>query len=193
MSRTLKDRPYWVRVNDPKSSRRNSHKHHVMCREKVGEEPVYRRVPDKDGWHWHDELLYMRPIYRLWTEEVPCTIDMPEGSPSSWRTVKRYRTDEEFNNHQRTKKNCYRSLTFDGDYVSGKDFKRLTHSAERSKVRTQLHNAVRDNGSWVEDTFWLKYFDEDEMPEYPWPEYIDWEDVDIHNDSKYASRGWWDW
>lgn len=173
MSRTLKDRPYWVRVNDPKSSRRASHQHHVTCREKIGEEPVYRQKLDKDGWHWHDELIYKRPVYRLWTEEIPCTLSRPEKSPSSWRMKHRTRTDEEFNNKVLNDKHCNYWLMHDGDYVSGKDFKRLTHSAERGKIRTQLHNAVRDYGAYWEDD--------------------DWDDIDIHNDSKYASRGWWDW
>lgn len=190
MSRTLKDRPYWVRVNDPKSSRRQSHDHMVTCREKIGEEPVYRQKLDKDGWHWRDELVYMRPVYRLWREAVPCTLEKPEEAPSTWRrSYRKTRTDEEFNDKVRNDKHCHYWLNYDGDYVSGKEFKRLTHSAERSKVRTQLHNAIRDKGRWVEDTFWDDYYDRDT----PWPDDIDWDEVDIHNDSKYASRGWWDW
>lgn len=183
MSRTKKDRPHWVRVNDPKSSRYANHDHMVRCREKVGEEPVYREKLSKDNWHWEKELVYMRPVYHFWVEEVPCTIDRAEPIPSAWRTRSMSRTDEEFNAHQRNGKHCHYWLNFDGDYVSGKDFKKLTHGAERSKIRTQLHNAVRDNGRWV-DYFLL---DDEEN----W--FDAWDEVDVHNDSKYASRGWWDW
>lgn len=185
MSRTKKDRPHWVRVNDPKSSRYASHHHMVTCREKIDEEPIYRRALDKDGWHWHDEVIGQRPIYRLWQEEVPCTLDRPVEAPSSWRQRPKTLTDDEFNEHRRNDKHCNYWLNYDGDYVSGKFFKRLTHSAERGKVRVQLHNAVRDNGRWIDYPF----LDEDAQEIW----YEDWEDVDIHNDSKYASRGWWDW
>ena len=34
MSRTKKDRPYWVRVNDPREARRETHRHH-KCGVKV--------------------------------------------------------------------------------------------------------------------------------------------------------------
>lgn len=172
MSRTMKDRPYWVRANDPKSPRRASHKHMITCHEKVGEEPVYRNALDKDGWHWKPEVWYTRPLFKRWTERVPCTLNVPEKTPSSWRHRTR-RIDESYNDKLRKDKHCNYWLIHDGDYVSGKAYKRLTHSAERGKVRTQLHNALRDFGSYWEEG--------------------DWEEVDIHNDSKYASRGWWDW
>jgi hypothetical protein len=165
------------------------HDHKIVCREQIGEEPVMRNVPDKDGWHWKEELHYMRPVYRRWVETVPCTLDMPESGPSEWWGARRNESNED----KRTKKHCYWHLEYYPGGPSGKPYKRLTHSAERSKVHTQLHNAIRDNGRWVEDLFWLKYLDEDEMPDYPWPEYIEWEEVDVKDDSKYASRGWWDW
>lgn len=183
MSRTKKDRPYWVRVNDPKSERYESHTHTVYCREKTGEEPIYRRKLSKDNWHWEDELIYMRPIYRIWPEEVPCTLDRHEQPPSQWRTRPKTRTDAEHNERQLTGKHCNYWLRYDKDYVSGKFYKRLTNGAERSKIRTQLHNAVRDNGRWVD----YPLLEDQET----W--YEDWEDVDIVNDSKYASRGWYDW
>lgn len=183
MSRTKKDRPYWVRVNDPSSNRYARHDHMARCREKTGEEPIYRRALDKDGWHWNDEIIHMRPLYRIWVEEVPCTLDKPEMPPSVWRTRSHTHTDEEFNNKARTEKNCHFWIQNDGDYVSGKFFKRLTHSAERGKVRVQLHNAVRDNGRWVD---YPLLEDQDDW-------YENWEEVDVHNDSKYSSRGWWDW
>ncbi len=173
MSRTLKDRPYWVRVNDPSSSRRASHTHMITCHEKIGEEPVYREVPDKDGWHWRKEVSYMRPLFRRWVETVPCTLNLPERrSSNSWRMAPR-KLGEERNEYMRNDKHCNYWLTHDGDYVSGKAFKRLTHSAERSKIRQQLQTALTTHNYWWDDG--------------------DWNDVDIHNDSKYASRGWWDW
>jgi hypothetical protein len=49
----------------------------------------------------------------------------------------------------------------------------LTNGAMRSKVRQQLHNAVRDYGSYCEDG-------------------AVWYDVDVAPDTKYASSCWWD-
>lgn len=169
MSRTLKDRPHWVRRNDPSTEKYARHDHLITCREKIGEEPVMRRVPSKDGWHWEDEVWYTRPIFKRWTEKIPCTLDVPEEGPSSWWGKRRNRSNDEL----RAEKNCYWNLEYYPGGPSGKPFKHLTHSAERSKIRTQLHNAVRDFGQDWEDG--------------------DWDEVDIHNDSKYASRGWWDW
>jgi hypothetical protein len=190
LSRTLKDRPHWVRRNDPTVEKFAKHDHKVVLREKIGEEPVMRRAYDRDGWHSHDEVEYYRPLFKRWVETVPCTIDVPEEGTSSWR----FRRPRSLTNDElRNEKNCYWNLEYYPGGPSGKPYKRLTHGAERSKVHTQLHNAVRDNGRWVEDLFWLKYLDEDEMPDYPWPEYIRWEEVDVKDDSKYASRGWWDW
>ncbi len=171
MSRTRKDRPYWVRVNDPGNvPRRESHQHIIVRREKIGEEVV-----TKTGWNhkldrWEDNVpWYTKNLYRKWVEEIPCTIDVPEAPPSTWRSTKLWND----NHWDPNAKHCNYWLRWDGDYRSGKNFKRLTHSAERGKIKTQLHNAVRDFGS---------YWEED-----------DWDEIDIHNDSKYASRGWWDW
>lgn len=163
LSRTLKDRPHWVRRNDPKTEKYASHDHKVVCREKIGEEPITRRVPSKDGWHWYDEVWYTRPLFKRWVEHVPCTLDVLETGPSAWRSRRpRVQTNEE----KLADKHCYWNLEYYPGGPSGKVYKRLTHGAERSKIRQQLQLALNSG---------------------------DWDDVDIYNDSKYASRGWWDW
>ncbi|WPH59015.1 hypothetical protein SEA_LUCKYSOCKE_45 [Streptomyces phage LuckySocke] len=169
MSRTYKDRPHWVRRNDPTTEKYASHDHLITCREKVGEEPVMRRALSKDGWHWEDEVWYTRPLFKRWTEKVPCTLHVPEEGPSNhWRKTYN-RTNEE----KRNNKNCFFNLEYYPGGPSGKVFKRLTHGAERSKIRQQLQVALNTHSHWWDDG--------------------EWDDVDIHNDSKYASRGWWDW
>lgn len=170
MSRTRKDRPYWVMKNDPEMDRYARHDHLVTLREQVGEEPVYRNVLDKDGWHWKEEVLYMRPIFRTWTETVDCTLDIPEEPVSIWR---RKTLKGKTNEDRLAEKNCFHWLEYYPNTRSSKDFKQLTNGAVRSKVRQQLHSAVRDYGTYWEDD--------------------DWYDVDVFVDSKHASNGWWDW
>ena len=172
MSRTRKDRPYWVRANDPTSARRASHKHLITCIEKIGEEVVTR-----NGWNfkldrWENDVpWYTRGIYRRWTEQVPCTLDIPEKTPSTWRWHGNSRPYD--NDRERNDKHCNYWLQYDGDYRSGKDWKHLTNSAVRGKVKEQLNAAVRDYGSYWEDG--------------------DWDDVDVFVDSKHAGNGWYDW
>lgn len=54
MSRTLKDRPYWVRANDPDSSGRS-----VIHRHDLFGEAIYRavRIKDKDGNQVYEEKV----------------------------------------------------------------------------------------------------------------------------------------
>ena len=138
MSRTHKDRPYWVLKNDPEMDRYASHNHLKTVYEQIGEEPVYRHVPDKDGWHWHDELMYMRPIFGRRVEHVECDLDVPEVSGYSWRRDK----------------NCHWWLEYYPNVKSHKEYKQLTNGAKRSKVRQVLHNAVRNNGRWADEEAW---------------------------------------
>jgi hypothetical protein len=163
-----------------------THQHHVVLREKIAEEPVYKRVPTKDGWHWEDQVWYTRKLFKRWTANTECTLDIPEGNPSSWRL--RSPRPIPSNEEKLEEKNCYWWLEYYPNIRSNKDNKRLTNGALRSRVRQQLHSAVRDYGRWVEDTFWGGYYER----ENPWPEDLGWEDVDIAYDIKYASRGWWD-
>lgn len=164
MSRTHKDRPYWVLKNDPTMDRYATHDHLVTLSEVVREEPVYRDVPDKDGWHWHQEFWYMQKTYKHWTVEVDCTLDVPEGGPGKYWGSPRTKTNEE----RLVQKNCYWWLEYYPNVKSSKDYKRLTNGTVRSKVRQQLNKAVRDRDS-------------------------DWEDLDVFVDSKHVGNGWWDW
>lgn len=145
MSRTRKDRPYWVLKNDPSMDRYATHDHIVVLREQIGEEPVYRKALDKDGWHWKDELWYMKKLYSHTAVNVDCTLDMPEEDGRVYR--KRATTNEE----RLAQKNCYWWLEYYPNVKSSKDYKRLTNGAVRSKVRQQLNKAVRDRNSDWED------------------------------------------
>lgn len=164
MSRTRKDRPYWVMKNDPTVERYASHNHLALQTELMGEEPVYH-----NKWGTGEQLWYTRRLYKRWYEHVDCTLDIPEGTPSTWRL----RSPRTMTNEDRlADKNCYWNLEYYPNIRSSKDFKRLTNGAVRSKVRQQLHNAVRDYGRYWEDG--------------------DWEDIDVFEDSKYTSSHWWD-
>ena len=170
MSRTRKDRPYWVLKNDPKMDRYATHDHLVTLSELVGEEPVYRNALSKDGGHWEQKLWYTRKLYKRTVVPVDCTLDVPEGAPHTWRTKgPRTKTDDE----RLAEKNCYWWLEYYPNVKSDKEYKRLTNGTVRSKVRQQLNKAVRDLGAnWGDG---------------------DWDDVDVFVDSKYVGNGWWDW
>ena len=121
MSRTRKDRPYWVLHNDPKSPRKAHHHHLKTVREKVGEEPVYRDDFDGKPFVW-----YARPLYKRWVETVECDLDKP------------YKQNDGFHG-----KNCSYYLDwYPENYRSNKSMQRLTNGALRSKVRQQLHTAL---------------------------------------------------
>jgi hypothetical protein len=163
MSRTRKDRPYWVKVNDPTSPRYASHNHIVTLSEVVGEEPVYRDGYDKHGNLVHDVLYYIRKLYKHWPAQVDCTLDRPTAPPCMTNLSKVWRSPD--NDARLSAKHCEYRLIHDGDYVSGRTWKCLTNGAVRSKVRQQLHEALLNKN---------------------------WDHVDIFTDSKYDSRGWWD-
>lgn len=164
MSRTHKDRPYWVLKNDPNMDKYATHHHTVILLEEIGEEPVYRNIPNKNGRGWHEEIWYSRKLYKRVPVAVDCTLDVPEtGSCSPYGKT---------NENKLNQKNCHWWLEYYPNVRSNKDIKRLTSGALRSKVRQQLHNAVRDYGSYWEEG--------------------DWDDVDIFVDSKQANTGWWD-
>lgn len=178
MSRTYNTRPTWVQNNDPRNvPARVSHDHRVTLKEQVGEEEYEP--------YWAPGTLRIKPLYRYWNEQIPCTLDVPEKTPSSWR----FRWPRvETNETRLADKHCYAYPRWMPDnWRSKKDMKRLTNGSVRSKVKQQLHNAVRDNGSWIEFPVWYS-----EDPENPWPDYIGWEDVDINVDNKYVWSCWWD-
>lgn len=188
MSRTYKDRPYWVMKNDPHMDRYSTHDHLVTLSELVDEEPVFHNVPDKDGWHWHEEVWYNRKIYKHWTVQVDCTLDVPEGGPSKYWGRPRTRTNEE----RLAQKNCYWWLEYYPNVKSSKDYKRLTNGIVRSRVRQKLNKAVRSDGQWIEYPAWRWYSDDYFDQEYPWPDYIAWDEFDMPDGYRYANRGWWD-
>jgi hypothetical protein len=168
MSRTRKDRPHWVIKNDPTADRYAQHHHLALQNELVGEEPVYKRVPTEEGWHWEDKYWYTRKLYKRWYVNVDCTLDVPEVAPSSWRfTYPRIMINED----RLVDKNCYWQLEYYPNGRSEKSFKQSTNRAARSKVKQQLHSAVRTYGSlWDED---------------------DWYDVDIFLEAKNVDSGWY--
>jgi hypothetical protein len=157
MSRTYNTRPMWVRNNDPRNVPvRVSHQHSVVLSEVIGEEEYEP--------HWAPGTTRTRALYHRWSEPVECTVDVPEETPSSWRfRHPRNQTNEE----KLAEKHCYcYPRWYSETWRSEKDFKRLTNSAVRGKVRQQLHTAL------ISD--------------------LDWDEIDIHTDSKYDWSGWWD-
>lgn len=171
MSRTFKTRPHWVKLNDPKYPTRERHQHFAVKREKIGEEmyihtpeiverdeygKVIRRVPEY-GW--------MRPVFRTWVEEVPCTIDIPE---MSWREERHLRMKGEVEKlcdkvqlYRQACPCCTRTYA-----------KKLSARAQRATINQQLHNAVRDFGHSADPD--------------------DWYDVDINHMSVNEDWKWWD-
>lgn len=139
MSRTYKTRPRWVKLNDPKFPTKEHHQHHVVKKEKIGEEP-------SPLYPWRDELpvkIYMRPIYHRWVEAVPCDIARPE---MSWRDERKaYGTENE--------KHCTKSPLYSSkcSCCSRAYAKKLSAKAQRASINQQLHNATRDYG-WTTDT-----------------------------------------
>lgn len=193
MSRTYNTRPIWVQNNNPRNVPvRISHEHSVTLRESVGTEEYEP--------YWARGETHTRTLYRYWSVPVDCTIDVPETPPSNWR-YKGFRIKT--NDDKLAEKHCYTYPRFyPENWNSHKSMKRLTNKALRTKINQQLHNAVRDNGSWLEfeahnDFMNAAYasigVDAGFGLETEWElQGLDWDGVDIHNDSKYASYGWWD-
>lgn len=166
MSRTYSHRPHWVKLNDPKTPTKERHQHYVVKKEKVGEELV-------ETYAWRRDLdmpkhTYTRAIYYRWTEQVPCTIDIPEHS---WQDRSKY-----------PDKLCDKRLLFTVGCpcCSRRYTKRLTNGARRSKVNQAMNSAVRDLGKWILLPDDVIAYDEA------------WDDVDINPVSKYDSPYWWD-
>lgn len=144
MSRTDKDRPIWVKLNDPSEDRKPYHQHFVILADYTGDIPVYR-----NGWNGRPYVAYTRGLYKRWSEGVECTLDRPETSSSSW-----------------TKRHCGFEFEYH-KWCSGPQAtyaKRKSNQVIRHDVRQQLNEA--------------RYVDPDEL--------------DIYNDSKYSFPEWWD-
>lgn len=169
MSRTYNHRPRWVKLNDPKFPSIERHQHHVVKSEKIGERK-YIRTPasvarDEYGkvvWR-QEEYSWKVPVYRRWTENVPCTIDMPEVS---WMHAR-----QKARNGDREKLCDKRELIWSCPCCTRRDKKQMYSRAMRGKVNQQLHSAVRDYG-------WTTEADE-------------WYDVDITEKHK-SYNEWWD-
>jgi hypothetical protein len=169
VSRTYNTRPRWVKLNDPKFPTKERHQHYVVKKEQIGEEEVQL-------YPWRIDLpvkTYMRPLYRRWSEVVPCTIDIPEVH---WMQE---RTRELKSNIEKL---CERRELFTQgcSCCSRRITKQMTNGALRSKVSQAMHSAIRDFGKWE-----ILPLDEIEYNE-------DWLDVDINPTSKYDSPYWWD-
>lgn len=187
MSRTYKDRPYYVLERDKKWQRRERHVHEVLMREKVGEEPVI--CTDLDGKEY---VRYYRNLYKRWYVPVDCTIDKPTDrwGPNWYHDYfGKEIIPEDY-------KYCYHWLVAYPNIRSHKDFKHAANSNERAKVRQQMKQAVNTYG-------WNAHTDPFECYELPngyddWGtvyKYVDapnWSDVDIRPYSKYNNSAWWD-
>lgn len=149
LSRTYSTRPYWVKLNDPKFPTKERHQHHIVKSEKIGERK-YIHQAEEVGRDEYGKVLYRIPerswmvnVRRYWTEDVPCTIDIPEVS---WREEQRLTKLGEFD------KLCdKRPLYRNGCPCCTRAYaKRLSAKSQRASVNQQLHNAVRDYG-WTAD------------------------------------------
>lgn len=185
MSRTYKTRPSWVQNNDPKGTPyKVYHTHSVVLSEVIGEEEYEP--------YWDKGTTRIRPLYRRWIEQIDCTADVLEESPSSWR-FRRPRTQT--NEDKLADKHCYKyPLWYAENWRSKREMKNLTNRALRTKINQQLTRAVKDNGHCADIdavVFVADGFD-DEGTIWKAVPYTNWLDIDIHTDSKYASTGWWD-
>lgn len=195
MSRTFKDRPYRIRVEDARTPRKyENHNHFIALREQIGEEKIVIREAVEDWYGKHDvyhvsELSYMRPLYRRWFAIKPCTIDLPMPKHGH----KGYTSRSKMTNEQlMAEKDCYHEAYYWPGHrgSNSKYFQRLSNKAQRGEIRTQLIKAVRE--------FDRVYDDRDIT--YPWNRTLEdvWEangvdqySVDVYTDSYYESRGWW--
>lgn len=90
MSRTLKDRPHWVRANDPRERKQTHHNHITIHSEKVGEEKYVHSpeevVRDENGYVLYrlPERSWMLDVYRKWVEYLDCNINEPMTKDNSW-------------------------------------------------------------------------------------------------------------
>lgn len=185
MSRTLKDRPYWVLKNDPTMERYASHNHLALQTELMGEEPVYHTK-----WGMEEQLWYIKRLYKRWYEPVDCTLDIPEGPVSTWR-VRSPRTAT--NEDRLADKNCYWNLEYYPNIRSNKDNKRFTNKALRHKVNVKLGQIERDFGQWLDPRDYLQDLGVDATLEDIWEaQAIDPYAIDIVDETKYITRGWWD-
>lgn len=197
MSRTLKDRPYRIRAEDERTPRRyESHTHLIRLKEQIGEEKVVVREAVEEWYGKHDvyrlpEVSYMRPVYRYWMAEKPCTIDlpMPKHGRSGWPSRSKM-TNEQL----MAEKDCfYESHYWPGGRGPGsKEFQRLTNGARRTEVRKQLRNAVREFDRVYDDRELWESFGLSMTLEDVWEaQGVDPDSVDVYTDSHYESRGWW--
>lgn len=123
MSRTFKDRPYWVLKNDPKMARYAVHNHLVPHRKEVGEEQYNIFSWRKDS-HDLTPIYRTRKLYKRWSEYVPCTLDIPE--------TKDYDED----------KHCEYYLEYYPNVHSNKSAKHMVNKSTRGKVRQQCKELV---------------------------------------------------
>lgn len=142
MSRTYSTRPEWVKLNDPKFPTKERHQHHRIMREPTGNMVEY--VTHR----WTGDIFNLEPIvrlipeYRIWTENIDCTIDIPEQPYQHWK-------------YNKTKLCDKRPLYRDSCPCCTRAYaKRLSAKAQRASINQQLHNAVRDLGKTDDPDQW---------------------------------------
>lgn len=140
MSRTYKTRPEWVKLNDPKFPTKERHQHIRVMREPTGRKIVesVEHWTYVDGWPKLVTEQMERTEYKIWSENIDCTIDLPEQPYQHWRFNKTKLCD---------KRPAYRV----GCTCCSRSYsKRLSAKTQRVSINQQLHNAVRDYG-WTTD------------------------------------------
>jgi hypothetical protein len=140
LSRTYKTRPEWVKLNDPNFPTKEHHQHHRIMREPTGRMiESYYSVWTGDIFNL-ERKVRMVPEYRVWSEDIDCTIDMPEvPGGQHWR----YNGEKLCDKRPLYRNGC--PCCHSNAYA-----KRIYHKAQRCGINQQLRNAVRDNG-WTAD------------------------------------------
>lgn len=139
MSRTRKDRPHWVRANDPKERKMRRHNHIAIRSKKIGERKfVYRPaevVRDEYGIviYRTDEMSWLVNVYDRWVEYIGCNIDEPMTKTSNW-----------------AREGCWTYALDLGYGWSRHSAKTAVSQARRHHVKQQLHVAIT-NSDWDVD------------------------------------------
>lgn len=174
MSRTDKDRPYWVKTADPTLAREAVHRHELL-----GKKPRYRFYPwedkpdvtlvettssdyvfnelllEKDDVNWLDALLtpedyqqYVTVVSSVKTEEIITTVLKAKRYPDECElTVEPVAHKSEYREHA-----CYYNLRQRYHYLPDKDERKNFHHGVRSKETSGLKNTVKEmNGSHFQD------------------------------------------
>lgn len=179
MSRTFKDRPYWVLKNDPKMARYAVHNHLAPQRKLVGEE-------EYNIYQWHPRGHELTPVYRTrkmfkhWTEPVPCTLDIPEVNDAYHGRWQGSTPNEEMLN----RKYCEYYLEYYPNIHSNKSAKHTVNKSARGKVRQQCKNLASKYDRVIDCREELEWFGDFSLEDIWEAQGIDSADWDVYAETK---------